>query len=475
MATRILRVPQVVIVGGGFGGLWAARALRRAPVTTTVVDRRNHHLFQPLLYQVATATLSPADIASPIREVLRSQESTEVRMGEVTDFDLARKQVVLADGTRLDYDYLIVATGATHAYFGHPEWEPLAPGLKTLEDAVEIRRRFLLAFEAAEQEPDPEEQRALLTFVVIGGGPTGVEMAGAMADTARHSIARDFRNIDPARSRVMLLEGGPRLLTAYDESLSTYAEEALRLKGVEVRTGSIVTDVQPDHVRVGDETIRTRNVVWGAGVTASPLGKRLGVGTDRVGRVEILPDLSVPGHPEVFVIGDLASLGGADGRPLPGVAQVAMQMGGHAASNITASIQGGARRPFRYRDKGSMAVIGRGAAVLQAGRIKLTGVLAWLGWLLIHVLFLIGFRNRFSVFTQWAWSYLTWQRGARLITGAVGTELAPRGKPLGTPDTAQSQSGQDTDAAARQGQTAPSDAEATGWMSGDRHQATPAR
>lgn len=472
MATRILRVPQVVIVGGGFGGLWAARALRRAPVTVTVVDRRNHHIFQPLLYQVATATLSPADIASPIREVLRNQESTEVRMGEVTDFDLARRQVILADGTRLDYDYLIVATGATHAYFGHPEWEPLAPGLKTLEDATEIRRRFLLAFEAAEQEPDPEVQRALLTFVVIGGGPTGVEMAGAMADTARHSIARDFRNIDPAQARIILLEGGPRLLTAYPEPLSAYAREALQVRGVEVRTGGVVTDVQPDHVRVGDEVIPTRNVVWGAGVTASPLGKRLGVPTDRVGRVQILPDLSVPGHPEVFVIGDLANLNGDNGKPLPGVAQVAMQMGRRAAANIQASIQGGAREPFHYRDKGNMAVIGRRAAVLESGRIRLTGAIAWLGWLLVHILFLIGFRNRFSVFIRWAWSYLTWQRGARLITGAVGAELAPHGKPLGTPDTPQSQSGQDTDAAARQGQTAPSDSEATGWMGGDRHQAT---
>jgi NADH dehydrogenase len=297
MATRILRVPHVVIVGGGFGGLWAARALRRAPVTVTVVDRRNHHIFQPLLYQVATATLSPADIASPIRQVLRGQRSTEVLMAEVEDFDLAGKQVVFTDGARMDYDYLILATGATHAYFGHPEWEPIAPGLKTLEDATEIRRRYLLAFEAAEREEDPEEQRALLTFVVIGGGATGVEMAGAMADTARHSIAADFRRIDPSQARIVLLEGGPRLLAAYPEDLSTYAREALQLRGVEVRTGSIVTDVQPELVRIGDETIRTRNVVWGAGVTASPLGKRLGVPTDRVGRVEILPELSIPGTP----------------------------------------------------------------------------------------------------------------------------------------------------------------------------------
>lgn len=474
MATRIMRVPHVVIVGGGFGGLWAARALRRAPVTVTVVDRRNHHIFQPLLYQVATATLSPADIASPIRQVLRKQHSTEVRMGEVADVDTARRQVVLADGGRLDYDYLIVATGATHAYFGHPEWEPLAPGLKTLEDATEIRRRFLLAFEAAEQEQDPDERQALLTFVVIGGGATGVEMAGAMADTAHHSIDRDFRHIDSAQARIILLEGGPRLLAAYPDDLSDYARESLQLRGVEVRTGSIVTDVQPELVRVGDEVIRTRNVVWAAGVTASPLGKRLGAPTDRVGRVEILPDLSVPEHPNVFVIGDLANLAGADGKPLPGVAQMAMQMGRHAASNIVASIEGGVRRPFRYKDKGSMAVVGRRAAVLQAGRIKLTGAIAWLGWLLVHILFLIGFRNRLSVFTQWAWSYLTWQRSARLITGPVGTELAPPGKPLGTPDTPQSQSGQDTDAAARQGQTAPADDEA-GWMSGDRRQAPSAR
>jgi NADH dehydrogenase len=471
MATRILRVPHVVIVGGGFGGLWAARALRRAPVTITVVDRRNHHLFQPLLYQVATATLSPADIASPIREVLRGQETADVRMAEVTDFDLPRKRVLLADGSGMDFDYLIVATGATHAYFGHPEWEPMAPGLKTLEDATEIRRRFLLAFEAAEQEPDPEEQRALLTFVVIGGGPTGVEMAGAMADTAHRSIARDFRRIDPAQARIVLVEGGPRLLAAYPEDLSRYATEALQARGVEVRTGSVVTHVGPDHVRIGDERIPTRNVVWGAGITASPLGKRLGVETDRVGRVQVLPDLSIPGHPEVFVIGDLASLNGADGRPLPGVAQVAMQMGRRAAANIVASIEGGARTGFRYKDKGSMAVIGRRAAVLHSGPVRLTGFLAWAGWLLIHILFLIGFRNRVSVFIQWAWAYLTWQRGARLITGPVGSDLAPEGKPLGTPDTGQSQTGRDTDAAARQGQTVPADSEATGWMGGDRQQA----
>ena len=470
MATRIMRVPHVVIVGGGFGGLAAARALRNAPVTVTVVDRRNHHLFQPLLYQVATATLSPADIATPIRQVLRRQRSTEVRMAEVGDVDLAGKEVVFTDGQRLAFDYLIVATGATHAYFGHPEWEPIAPGLKTIEDATEIRRRFLLAFEAAEQTDDPAERRALLTFVVIGAGPTGAEMAGAMAETARRSIARDFRRIDPSSARIVLLEGGPRVLAAYPEELSAYAVRALESKGVEVRTGSIVTDVGPGFVRVGEETIPTHNVVWAAGVTASPLGKRLGVPTDRVGRVVIQPDLAVPGHPELFVIGDLASLDGADGNPLPGVAQVALQQGKRAAANIVASIEGGARTPFRYRDKGSMAVIGRRAAVLQAGRLKMTGALAWFAWLMIHILFLIGFRNRVAVFVQWAWSYLTWQRGARLITGQVGAELAPRGFPLGTPDTGRSQGETDARAAELQGQVAPSDAEATGWMGGDRHQ-----
>ena len=435
--TRILRVPHVVIVGGGFAGLTAARTLRRAPVSVTLVDRRNHHVFQPLLYQVATAALSPADITGPIRSILRKHRATEVRMAEVVDFDLPGRAVVLANGDRIPYDYLLVASGATHAYFGHPEWEPLAPGLKTVEDATNIRRRFLLAFEAAEQEDDPDERRALLTFVVVGAGPTGVEMAGAFAEIAVHSLARDFRHIDPSTARVILLEGGPRVLAAYDEDLSAYATRALESKGVEVRTNSIVTRIEPEAVFVGDEKIVTRNVVWAAGVTASPLGRALGVETDRVGRVMVEPDLSIPGHPEVFVVGDLMNLAGPDGAPLPGVAQVAIQGGKAAARNVTRTIRGQPRKPFRYFDKGNMATIGRRAALLQRDRFKMRGWLAWLGWLFIHVVSLIGFRNRAIVFLQWAWYYLTWQRGARLITGDVGADLAPPGKPLGTPEAEQ--------------------------------------
>ncbi|HYW12918.1 MAG TPA: NAD(P)/FAD-dependent oxidoreductase, partial [Longimicrobium sp.] len=430
--TRILRVPHVVIVGGGFGGLSAARALRRVPVSATLVDRRNHHVFQPLLYQVATAALSPADITGPIRSILRHARATEVRMAEVTGFDLPGRAVVLADGSRIGYDFLIIASGATHAYFGHPEWEPLAPGLKTVEDATHIRRRFLLAFEAAEQEEDAEERRALLTFVVIGAGPTGVEMAGAFAEIAAHSLVRDFRRIDPSTARVILLEGGPRVLAAYDEDLSEYAGRALARKGVEVRTNSIVTGIEPDAVFVGEEKIRTRNVVWAAGVTASPLGRALGVETDRVGRVMVEPDLSVPGHPEVFVVGDLMNLAGPDGTPLPGVAQVAIQGGKAAAKNIARTLLGEPRRPFRYFNKGNMATIGRRAAILQRESFKMKGWLAWIGWLFVHVMSLIGFRNRIAVFMQWAWNYVTWQRGARLITGDVGPDLAPPGKPLGT-------------------------------------------
>ena len=473
--TRILRVPHVVIVGGGFGGLSAARALRRAPVSATLIDRRNHHVFQPLLYQVATAALSPADITGPIRSILRRQRATEVRMSEVVGFDLAGRAVLLADGTRVAYDYLIVATGATHAYFGHPEWEPLAPGLKTVEDATHIRRRFLLAFEAAEQEDDPEERRALLTFVVVGAGPTGVEMAGAFAEIAGHSLVRDFRRIDPSTARVILLEGGARVLSAYDEDLGAYARRALERVGVEVRTNSVVTRIEPEAVYVGDEMIRTRNVVWAAGVTASPLGRALGVETDRVGRVTVNPDLSVPGHPEVFVVGDLMSLDGKDGKPLPGVAQVAIQGGACAARNIARTLKGQPREPFRYFDKGSMATIGRRAAVLQRDRFKLKGWPAWMAWLLVHIMFLIGFRNRMAVMVQWAWSYLTWQRGARLITGDVGADLAPPGKPLGTPEDEMlppsegSPMSRDVKQADAQGQTVPGERDA-GWMGGDRSQ-----
>jgi len=464
VATRVLAVPNVVIIGGGFGGLWAARALRRASVTVTLVDRRNHHLFQPLLYQVATAALSPADIAAPIRGVLRRQRNTDVVMGEVVDVDRAARQILLADGTRMAYDYLIVATGATHAYFGHPEWEPLAPGLKTVEDATEIRRRFLLAFEAAEQEADDDARRALLTFVVVGAGATGVEMAGAMAEIARKSLSRDFRHIDPSLARVVLVEGGPRVLAAYDEKLSAYAQRALARIGVQVRLNSIVTSIDGDGVYVGDEFIAARNVVWAAGVTASPLGKRLDAQTDRVGRVQVEPDLSLPGDPRVFVLGDLANATGPDGKPYPGVAQVAMQGGTHAARMIVADLKGGARRPFRYRDKGSMATIGRRSAVLQSKVMNLKGWPAWMAWLLIHVLFLIGFRNRLSVLMQWGWTYFTWQRGARLITGPVTPDLKPEGY-MEAPAAPHS----DTAEAAAVGNRAAADER--GWMGGDTHQA----
>jgi NADH:ubiquinone reductase (H+-translocating) len=421
------RGPRVVIVGGGFAGLAAARGLRRAPVRVTLVDRRNHHVFQPLLYQVATAALSPADVSAPIRGILRRHANLEVRMAEVVDVDLRARAVVLAGGDRLVYDFLVIATGATHAYFGHPEWAPLAPGLKTIEDATDIRRRFLLAFEAAEREDDPEARRALLTFVVVGAGPTGVELAGAMAEIARHSIVRDFRRIDPATARIVLVEGGPRVLPAYHPSLAAYAERALGRIGVEVRTGAVVTRVDPEGVEIGEERIATRNVVWAAGVTASPLGTRLGAPLDRSGRVRVTPDLTVPGHPEIHVTGDLAGLDGPDGRPLPGVAPVANQQGRHAARNVRLALRGRPLRPFRYVDRGSMATIGRNAAVLEAGRLKMKGLPAWLAWLFVHIFALIGFRNRAMVMLQWAWSYLTWQRGARLITGEVGPELSPPG------------------------------------------------
>jgi NADH:ubiquinone reductase (H+-translocating) len=457
---------HVLIVGGGFGGLEAARALARAPVRVTLVDRRNHHLFQPLLYQVATAALSPADIASPIRHVLRRQHNVQVLMGDVARIEAAERLAVLTDGTRIRYDFLVVATGATHHYFGHPEWEAVAPGLKTTDDAVEIRRRFLLAFEAAERETDAARRGALLTFVVVGAGPTGVEMAGAMAEIARHALTRDFRSIDPRAARVVLLEGGPRVLAAYDERLSAYAERVLQRLGVEVRTGAVVTHIDAGGVHIGEERIAAHNVVWAAGVTASPLGRSIGGPTDRVGRVLVAPDLSVPGHPEIFVVGDLAAAADGDGGVLPGVAQVAMQGGRAAAANIRHTLAGQPREPFRYRDKGTMATIGRSAAVAEIGRrLRVRGLLAWLMWLFVHILFLIGFRNRLVVMLQWAWSFVTWQRGARLITGSVGAELAPPGAPLGAAP------GRATGDGARvEGQATPPDA-AAGWMGADADQA----
>lgn len=407
--------PHVVILGGGFAGLTCARALRGAPVRITLVDRSNHHLFQPLLYQVATASLSPAEIASPIRSILRRQSNVQVWLGEVEDVDVERRSVRLRDGA-LSYDYLVVATGATHAYFGHDEWAPHAPGLKTVDDALEIRRRFLLAFEAAEREADPAARRRLLTFVIVGGGPTGVELAGAMAEIARQVMPRDFRSIDTTTTRILLLEGGPRILGAYPPVLSEQARRQLERLGVEVRTGALVTGIEPVEVRIGEERIEAGNVFWAAGVAASPLGARLGAPLDRAGRVRVEADLSLPGRPEVFVAGDLAAVED-DGAPVPGVAPAAMQMGRHVARTIRRDLEGRAREPFRYFDKGNLATIGRAAAVAEIAGLRLSGLVAWLVWVFVHILYLIGFRNRLLVLIQWAWAYLTYQRGIRLITG----------------------------------------------------------
>ena len=413
-----LVTPHVVIVGGGFGGLYAARALANAPVQLTLLDRRNHHVFQPLLYQVATAALSPGDIASPIRWILRRQANLEVLLADVQQVDPARHRVVLADGD-VSYDYLILATGATHAYFGRDEWRDLAPGLKTLEDALEIRRRVLLAFERAERERDAAKREALLTFVVIGGGPTGVELAGALAEISRKSLARDFRHFDPRSARIMLIEGGPSLLSAFPEPLRAAARRDLDRLGVEVRTGSIVTSVSDGRVDIGPHSIDAATILWAAGVAASPLGATLGGPIDRAGRVLVEPDLTIPGHRDVFVVGDLASLKGRDGRPLPGVAQVAIQMGRHAAANIKRAIAGEPPRTFRYRDLGNMATIGRASAIADFGWLRLSGWFAWLAWLFVHIMNLIGFRNRVVVLIHWAWAYVTYQRAIRLITGAV--------------------------------------------------------
>ena len=410
--------PRVVIIGGGFGGLYAARALAGAPVRVTVLDRRNHHVFQPLLYQVAMAALSPGDIASPIRWILRRQRNVEVLLASVKAIVPAERRLILADG-EMDYDYLIVASGATHAYFGHDEWRRTAPGLKTLEDALDIRHRVLLAFERAERESDPDRRQALLTFVVIGGGPTGVEMAGALAEISRQSLARNFRHIDPGTARITLLEAGPSVLSTFPESLREFARKDLERLGVIVRTGAAVTQVAPGRIQIGDEVIVAETVIWAAGVAASPLGATLGVPLDRAGRVLINPDLTIPGYPNVFVIGDLASLPGEDGKPLPGVAQVAIQMGKHATRNIMRSIEKQPMRPFHYVDLGNMATIGRAAAVADFGWLRLHGYIGWLAWLFVHILNLIGFRNRLVVLVQWAWSYFTYQRAIRLITGDV--------------------------------------------------------
>jgi NADH dehydrogenase len=429
---------RVVIVGGGFGGLVAARALARAPVDVTLLDRTNHHLFQPLLYQVATAGLSPADIAHPIRRILRRQENTRVLLAEAVAIDASTKRVLLADG-EVPYDYLILAAGARHSYFGNDGWEAHAPGLKTLEDALEIRRRALLAFEEAEREEEPEARRAWLTFVVIGGGPTGVEMAGAFAEVARHSLARDFRRIDPRAARVILVEAGSRILPAYPEDLSEKARLQLEALGVQVWLGAPVTAVDASGVRVGGDRLGARTVVWAAGVQASPLARSLGVPLDRAGRVRVAPDLTVPGQPSVFVIGDLASLE-QDGRPVPGVAPAAMQMGAHAAGNVVRALRGKPLLPFRYRDKGSLATVGRSRGVALLGKVRLSGLVAWLAWLGVHIFFLIGFRNRLVVLFTWAWAYLTHDRSARLILDRGGRDPS-RPSPRGAPGSTRSSDG----------------------------------
>jgi NADH:ubiquinone reductase (H+-translocating) len=408
--------PRVVIVGGGFGGLYAAKALKRAPVEVTVVDRSNHHVFQPLLYQVATASLAPNDVAYPIRVALNGQRNTTVILAEVTAVQVADRRVILNDGW-LAYDYLIVAAGARHSYFAHPEWEDVAPGLKTLEDALEIRRAVLLAFERAERESDPERRRALLTFVLVGGGPTGVELAGAIAEIACKGMARDFRHIAPRETRTILVEAGPRILPTFSATLSAKAERSLQRLCVEVRTGAVVTGISPDAVTIADERVSAATIFWAAGVEPSPLARSLGVPLDRAGRVIVEPDLTVPGHPEVLVVGDMAACAGPDARPLPGLAPVALQQGRHAAHNIIRAREGRPLVPFRYRDRGSMATIGRAVAIADIRGLRLSGFPAWLVWCFVHILWLIGFRNRFVVLFEWAWTYFTRQRSARLIVG----------------------------------------------------------
>ena len=409
-------IPRIVIVGAGFGGLNAARTLARHPVEITIVDRKNHHTFQPLLYQVATAGLSPGEIASPIRAIFRGETNVLSLLEQVEGFDLDRRLVKTSE-QEIPYDYLIVAAGATHAYFGHDEWEPYAPGLKTIEDALEIRRRVLLAFELAERQAVSGVATEPLNFIVVGAGPTGVELAGTLAEINQHVLAHEFRSIDPSRTRILLLEGGPRVLPAYAEDLSRSAEEQLRRLGVDVRTNTMVTGIEPGAVRMGGSRIVAPVILWAAGVAASPLGKKLGAPCDRAGRVLVQPDLSVPGHPEVFVIGDLAALKDEQGKMLPGVAPVAIQEGKYVGNLIRNELRGKPRQNFHYWDKGSLATIGRAAAVAQFGRIHISGFVAWLSWLFIHIFFLIGFQNRLLVFIQWAWSYVTYERGARLITG----------------------------------------------------------
>lgn len=409
--------PKVVIIGGGFGGLQAAKALKNENVAVTLIDRKNHHTFQPLLYQVATAVLSPGEIASPIRRILHRAKNIEVLLGEVVGIDLERKTVKLLDDSEIPFDYLIVAAGARHAYFGHDEWESFAPGLKTIEDALEIRRRVLLAFELAEKQAVLTGTHDPLNFVVVGGGPTGVEMAGAIAGIARLALAKDFKAIDTTQTRVILFEGSDKVLGTFSPELSVSAKQQLEEIGVEVHLNSFVTDIQPGRVKVGENWIECEVVVWASGVSASPLGKMLGVETDRAGRVPVNKDLTVANHKNVFVIGDMVSLLQENGKPVPGVAPAAMQMADLAAENILRDIRGLFYHDFKYWDKGSMATIGRNRAIAEAGSLKMSGFIAWLAWLFVHVISLIGFRNRLWVLTEWFWAYLTRERSARLITG----------------------------------------------------------
>lgn len=424
-------LPHVVIIGGGFGGLAAARELRKAPVRITLIDRTNHHTFQPLLYQVATAALAPSDITVPIRWRLRDQRNTTVLLGEVTAIDPARRIVRYDETRELAYDYLIVATGARHAYFGHDEWERLAPGLKSLDDARDMRQRFLLAFERAEKSESAAERAACLTFVVVGAGPTGAELAGSMPDIARRALRPDFRNIDTRTSRVLLVEAGPRILPTFPEDLGRAAHTDLEKLGVEVRTGTPVTRIEPDAVWIGEERVPTHTVFWAAGNVASPLGRMLDAETDRAGRVKVATDCSVPAHPEVFVVGDLCVALRPDGTPAPAVAPTANQTGAHAAKSILRTLRGEPRTPFKYFHKGDLAVIGRHKAVAALGKVHLTGYVAWVVWLFVHILYLVGFRNRLSVLLQWAFAYVTYQRGVRLIVGGD----RPRTAVLVTVDT----------------------------------------
>ena len=407
--------PRVVVIGGGFAGLWAVRQLKRAPVEITLIDRRNHHLFQPLLYQVATAGLAAPSIAAPLRHIVRDQRNVTVHMGEVQGIDTSAKLVKLPD-RQVPYDYLLVASGATHAYFGHDDWEQFAPGLKTLDDAFLIRRRVLCAFEQAEAATDPAERDACLTFAVIGAGPTGAELAGTLAEIARHTLTRDFRHIDTRKARILLIEAGPRVLSAFTEGLAEKARRQLTRLGVEVHTGKPVTQIGAGFFEFGDQRIAARTILWAAGVAASPLGKQLGSELDRAGRVRVQPDLSLAAHPEVFVAGDLASVE-QDGKPVPGVAPAAKQMGARVAKNILARINGGQTVPFHYTDFGALATIGRHSAIAQLPKLRFSGLVAWWFWLVLHIYFLIGFRSRLIVLINWAWAYFTYARGARIILG----------------------------------------------------------